>query len=128
MASNYPLDDDRVREQVVESGVDCHEATEGTYTTAVDFMPAAVYDTAETQSIPGVSTVTVNSDQEVVSDRSLSVLGCTYIVQGYHDPWWKGCCCRVQHQRAVLQNVSMHLRAGEVTGIMGNSGEFNIVC
>lgn len=55
--------------------------------------------------------------------HTVSILGVTYIVKEYQGDWWKGCCFRRQTERAVLRNVSLYLQSGEVTAVLGSSGE-----
>ena len=55
--------------------------------------------------------------------HTLSILGLTYIVQKTEGSWWKGCCFRPKQLRRVLRNVSIHLKSGEVSALLGNSGK-----
>lgn len=54
--------------------------------------------------------------------RALSVSDVTYVVKEYVGPWWRGACFRKTKRKTVLKNISLHVKAGEITAILGNSG------
>lgn len=56
-------------------------------------------------------------------EKSLDVLNLTGVVKEYLGPWWKGACCRKSRERVVLNDISLSLKAGQITAILGNSGK-----
>lgn len=68
---------------------------------------------------------TVNTEGEIQNtsyQSALSVSDVTYVVKEYVGPWWKGACFRRTRRKTVLKNVSLQVKAGEITAILGNSG------
>ncbi|XP_053377061.1 ATP-binding cassette sub-family G member 5-like [Mercenaria mercenaria] len=59
-----------------------------------------------------------------VSDvtSTLNVADVSYVVQEYVGPWWTGACLRKTRRKTVLQNISLQVKSGEITAILGNSG------
>ena len=66
----------------------------------------------------------VNPVEEFLPQNStLSVIGLTYVVKEWVGPWWKGACLRKQRRKVVLNDVTMQLKTGQITAILGNSGK-----
>lgn len=61
-------------------------------------------------------------DDDEPSTTTLSVLNVSYIVKERVGPWWKGACLRRIKHKLVLRDVCMHLRSGQLAGILGGSG------
>lgn len=55
-------------------------------------------------------------------ERSLDVLNVRYVVREWVGSWWKGACFRKTRRKVVLNDISLRLRAGEITAVLGNSG------
>ena len=64
------------------------------------------------------------SPQDVRS--TLNVSNVTYVVREYVGPWWKGACLRKTRRKTVLENISLQVKSGEITAILGNSGTVEI--
>lgn len=54
--------------------------------------------------------------------QTLCVSDVTYVVKEYVGPWWRGACFRKTKRKTVLKNICLHVKAGEITAILGNSG------
>ncbi|XP_071081007.1 ATP-binding cassette sub-family G member 5-like [Haliotis cracherodii] len=52
----------------------------------------------------------------------LHIKDVTYTVQEWEGPWWKGACFRKRRNKTVLNNISMSLRGGLITALIGSSG------
>lgn len=57
------------------------------------------------------------------SDNTLNIDNVGYVVNVRHGPWWKGACFRKVRKKTVLSNISMQVKAGKITAILGNSGK-----
>ena len=57
---------------------------------------------------------------------TLSIRHVTYTVKETIGKWWKCHCGKTRH-KVVLKDISMHLKSGEVTAILGNSGKLKTV-
>lgn len=65
----------------------------------------------------------VNPVEEILPQNStLSIIGLNYTVTEWMGPWWKGACFRRQRKKIVLNDVTMQLKTGQITAILGNSG------
>jgi ABC-type glutathione transport system ATPase component len=56
------------------------------------------------------------------SPSTLNISDVTYVVREYVGPWWNGACFRKTRRKTVLQNISLQVKSGEITAILGNSG------
>ncbi|XP_052766024.1 ATP-binding cassette sub-family G member 5-like [Mya arenaria] len=54
--------------------------------------------------------------------KYLDVYNVNYEVKEWVGPWWKGACFRKIRHKQVLNNVTLRLKSGEITAILGNSG------
>jgi len=63
-------------------------------------------------------------DEDEPAQTTLSVLNVSYVVNERVGPWWKGACLRRIRHKLVLRDVCMHVRSGQMTGILGGSGTF----
>ncbi|XP_052820665.1 ATP-binding cassette sub-family G member 5-like isoform X1 [Mya arenaria] len=52
----------------------------------------------------------------------LDVLNLKYVVRDWVGPWWKGACFRKLRHKCIINDVTLRLKSGEITGILGNSG------
>ena len=59
-------------------------------------------------------------------NSTMSIMGLNYTVKEWVGPWWKGACLRKQRKKKVLTDVTMQLKSGQITAILGNSGKFFI--
>lgn len=53
--------------------------------------------------------------------EGLQVQDVTYTVA--ESPWWEGCCGRTKRIKPILQGVSLCVKRGQLTALLGNSGE-----
>ncbi|KAK3598078.1 hypothetical protein CHS0354_014614 [Potamilus streckersoni] len=60
--------------------------------------------------------------QELDETRTLSLLQVSYVVKQWAGPWWKGACLRPVLYKTVLSNITMQLKSGQITALLGNSG------
>ena len=58
---------------------------------------------------------------------TLSIIGLNYTVKEWIGPWWKGACLRKQRKKIVLNDITMQLKSGQITAILGNSGNYSNV-
>lgn len=72
--------------------------------------------------------VTTNLDGDCTDStlgvKSLDVLNVRYVVREWVGSWWKGACFRKVRQKVVLDDISIRLKSGEITAILGNSGKY----
>lgn len=61
-------------------------------------------------------------DDDEETETTLSVLNVSYVVKERVGPWWKGACLRRIKHKIVLRDVSMHMKTGQITAILGGSG------
>ena len=65
----------------------------------------------------------VNPSEDILPlNSTLSVIGLSYTIKERLGPWWKGACFRKQRSKVVLNDVTMQLKTGQITAILGNSG------
>ncbi|KAL4238380.1 hypothetical protein ACF0H5_003089 [Mactra antiquata] len=65
----------------------------------------------------------VKSDAELDCGRStLNIYNVGYVVKEWVGPWWKGACLRKVKKKTVLRNISLQVKEGKMTAILGNSG------
>lgn len=65
----------------------------------------------------------VNSVEKISPQTStLSIIGLNYTVREWVGPWWKGACLRKQRKKLVLNDITMQLKTGQITAVLGNSG------
>ncbi len=62
------------------------------------------------------------SPQDLPS-HTLRVDGVSYTVTHRTGSWWKGSFCKQKQEKLILNNVSVYLRSGELTAVLGNSGK-----
>ena len=62
------------------------------------------------------------TEDKLPQNSSLSIVSVTYVVKEWLGPWWKGACFRKQHQKVVLSDVTMQMKTGQITAVLGNSG------
>ena len=53
---------------------------------------------------------------------TLSISNVCYVVKEWVGPWWTGACFRKTRRKIVLRNISLQVKSGEMTAILGNSG------
>lgn len=61
-------------------------------------------------------------EEERASKPTLNLLEVNYEVKERVGPWWKGACFRKQRKKTVLRDVTMQLKSGLLTAILGSSG------
>lgn len=54
---------------------------------------------------------------------TLSVLNVSCVVKERVGPWWKGACLRRIRHKIVVRDTCMHMKSGQITGILGSSGK-----
>ena len=59
---------------------------------------------------------------------SLDMRNIRYSVQVRYGQWWKGACLRQKHTRVILNDVTLRVKSGEITAVLGNSGKTTLVC
>ncbi|XP_045159980.2 ATP-binding cassette sub-family G member 5-like [Mercenaria mercenaria] len=57
-----------------------------------------------------------------VGQSTLNVSNVFYVVKEWVGPWWTGACFRKTRRKIVLRDISLQVKAGEITAILGNSG------
>lgn len=65
-------------------------------------------------------------EEERASKPTLNLLEVNYEVKERVGPWWKGACFRKQRKKTVLRDVTMQLKSGLLTAILGSSGSNQI--
>jgi ABC-type multidrug transport system fused ATPase/permease subunit len=72
------------------------------------------FDTKDDKVTPisGVSTV----------QSTLNISNVCYVVKEWVGPWWTGACFRKTRRKIVLRDISLQVKTGELTAILGNSG------
>ncbi|KAK3598669.1 hypothetical protein CHS0354_020431 [Potamilus streckersoni] len=60
--------------------------------------------------------------QELDETKTLSLHRVSYVVKQGAGPWWKGVCLRPEIYKTVLSNITMQLKSGQITALLGNSG------
>ena len=65
-------------------------------------------------------------DDEEPTTPTLSVLNVSYMVKERVGPWWKGACLRRIRHKIVLRDVCMHMQGGQLTAILGSSGNVTL--
>ncbi|KAL3872733.1 hypothetical protein ACJMK2_035937 [Sinanodonta woodiana] len=60
--------------------------------------------------------------QELDETRTLSLHHVSYVVKQGAGPWWKGACLRPVISKTVLNQITMQLKSGQITALLGNSG------
>lgn len=76
-----------------------------------------VYDGNKNQITPN------SSNGHDTGVKSLDVLNVKYVVREWVGSWWKGACFRRVREKVVLDDISLRLKSGEITAILGNSGK-----
>lgn len=66
-------------------------------------------------------------EEERASKPTLNLLEVNYEVKERVGPWWKGACFRKQRKKTVLRDVTMQLKSGLLTAILGSSGSVTLV-
>ena len=61
-----------------------------------------------------------------VDESTLSVFRVNYTVQEWLGPWWHGACFRKARKKCVLNDISMVMKSGELTAVLGNSGNVRV--
>lgn len=56
------------------------------------------------------------------AENKLSLVGITLKVTYREGSWWKGCCLRNKISKDVLEDINLQLTSGQLTAILGNSG------
>ena len=71
----------------------------------------------------------VEEEKPEIEPRSstMSIIGLNYTVKEWIGPWWKGACLRKQRKKKVLTDITMQLKSGQITAILGNSGKLTIM-
>lgn len=67
-------------------------------------------------------------EEERASKPTLNLLDVNYEVKERVGPWWKGACFRKQRKKSVLRDVTMQLKSGLLTAILGSSGSLDFEC
>ena len=93
--------------------------TLGFQNTSFNGITNVVYDDDENNLVRG----TDSSVKHDTGDKSLDILNVKYVVQQWMGSWWKGACFRKVRQKVVLDDISIRLKSGEITAILGNSGK-----
>lgn len=70
-------------------------------------------------SMTSVSPIIIKKEPQ---QSSLSLLNINYEVKERIGPWWKGAIFRKVIHKQVLKEISIHLKSGQITAILGNSG------
>ncbi|XP_067682039.1 ATP-binding cassette sub-family G member 5-like [Haliotis asinina] len=68
---------------------------------------------------PTVSPLPTSSD---TVPPVLNIKDVTYTVREWEGPWWKGACFRKRRKKTVLNNITMSLKGGRITALIGSSG------
>ena len=66
------------------------------------------------------------AEDSVPHDSVLSIIRLNYTVKQWVGPWWKGACLRKQHKKRVLNDITMQIKSGQITAILGNSGNHSL--
>ena len=97
-----------------------HDVNDSNNVTAVYFRSKSDAMTLPMTSQAGAVDVT----KETVKSRCLDVDGVSYSVKLREGAWWKGACFRKQQERHILRDVTLRVRSGGITAILGNSGRY----
>lgn len=55
-------------------------------------------------------------------EGNLNIQNLNYKVTEFVGPWWTGACLRRRKSKHVLRDISLQVKSGEITAILGNSG------
>ena len=66
------------------------------------------------------------AEDSVPHDSVLSIIRLNYTVKQWVGPWWKGACLRKQLEKRVLNDITMQIKSGQITAILGNSGNHRL--
>ncbi|KAK3094013.1 hypothetical protein FSP39_022934 [Pinctada imbricata] len=61
-------------------------------------------------------------EEERMATPTLNLLNVNYEVTERIGPWWKGACLRRKRRKTVLHDITIQLKSGLLTAILGNSG------
>ena len=62
-------------------------------------------------------------EDERAASPTVNMLNVNYEVTEWIGPWWKGACFRRQRKKTVLRDITVQLKSGLLTAILGNSGD-----
>lgn len=64
-------------------------------------------------------------DIDTDNASTLNISNINYVVREWTGPWWKGSCFRKPKIKTVLRDISLQVKSGEITAILGNSGIYD---
>lgn len=88
--------------------------------------------TAISSGYPGAKGMHFDKNRSIVSpvteelsetQSTLNISHISYVVREWVGPWWTGVCFRKTRKKNVLKDISLQVKAGEITAILGNSGK-----
>ena len=111
-----PLSSDADSERLSAKYNDADGGGKSDYSLDTDATPSLVSDIDSEFSL---------KSKDHFRGNALTLIGVSYSVTYREGSWWKGCCLRHKVHKDVLKDVDLQLTSGQLTAVLGNSGNCN---